>query len=151
MTFDKQQFKEALTRRLKRQYGKDSTQTSKHDLFDAVSATALDVIMPNWMETRKHYANKTTRQVYYLSAEFLMGRALGNNLINMGIKDAIVEVLKDLDIDYNILEDEEPDAGLGNGGLGRLAACFLDSLATLDYPGHGYGIRYEYGMFEQHI
>ena len=125
MTFDKEQFKDALTRRLKRQYGKDSTQTSKHDLFDAVSATALDVIMPNWMETRRQYTHKPTRQVYYLSAEFLMGRALGNNLINMGIKDAIVEVLKDLDIDYNILEDEEPDAGLGNGGLGRLAACFL--------------------------
>ena len=151
MTFDKEQFKDALTRRLKRQYGKDSTQTSKHDLFDAVSATALDVIMPNWMETRRQYTAKPTRQVYYLSAEFLMGRALGNNLINTGIKDAVVEVLKDLDIDYNILEDEEPDAGLGNGGLGRLAACFLDSLATLDYPGHGYGIRYEYGMFEQHI
>ncbi|MEE0133845.1 MAG: glycogen/starch/alpha-glucan phosphorylase, partial [Treponema sp.] len=151
MTFDKEQFKDALTRRLKRQYGKDSTQTSKHDLFDAVSATALDVIMPNWMETRRQYTHKPTRQVYYLSAEFLMGRALGNNLINTGIKDAVVEVLKDLDIDYNILEDEEPDAGLGNGGLGRLAACFLDSLATLDYPGHGYGIRYEYGMFEQHI
>ena len=80
-----------------------------------------------------------------------MGRALSNNLINAGIKDKVIEVLKDMNLDYNLVEDEEPDAGLGNGGLGRLAACFLDSLATLEYPGHGYGIRYEYGMFEQHI
>ncbi len=151
MKFDAQQFKEALTERLKRQYVKDITQANRHDLFDAVSASALELIMNNWMETRRQYDKKPTRQVYYLSAEFLMGRALGNNLINALIRDSVAEVLKEMNIDYNLLEDEEPDAGLGNGGLGRLAACFLDSLATLDYPGHGYGIRYEYGMFEQHI
>ena len=151
MAFNAKEFKSNLTARLKLQYGKDLSQATKHDLFDAVSASALELIMDNWMKTRAAYEKKPTRQVYYLSAEFLMGRAMSNNLINAQIKDAVVEVLKDLDIDYTSIEDEEPDAGLGNGGLGRLAACFLDSLATLDYPGHGYGIRYRYGMFEQHI
>ncbi len=151
MAFNAKEFKSNLTSRLKLQYGKDLSQATKHDLFDAVSASALELIMDNWMKTRAAYDKKPTRQVYYLSAEFLMGRAMSNNLINAQIKDAVVEVLKDLEIDYTSIEDEEPDAGLGNGGLGRLAACFLDSLATLDYPGHGYGIRYQYGMFEQHI
>ncbi|MCQ2595536.1 MAG: glycogen/starch/alpha-glucan phosphorylase [Treponemataceae bacterium] len=151
MEFNAEEFKENLTARLKRQYGKDITQANQHDLFDAVSASSAELIMDNWMKTRREYEKKPTRQVYYLSAEFLMGRALSNNLINTKIKDSVVEVLKSLNVDYNLVEDEEPDAGLGNGGLGRLAACFLDSLATLDYPGHGYGIRYEYGMFEQHI
>ena len=151
MKFDAEKFKENLTARLRRQYGKDITQATKHDLFDAISASALEIIMPNWMETRRAYEAKPTKQLYYLSAEFLMGRALSNNLINTGIMDHVREVLKGMNVDYNVIEDEEPDAGLGNGGLGRLAACFLDSLATLEYPGHGYGIRYEYGMFEQHI
>ncbi|MBO4386099.1 MAG: glycogen/starch/alpha-glucan phosphorylase [Treponema sp.] len=151
MKFDAEKFKENLTARLRRQYGKDITQATKHDLFDAVSASALEIIMPNWMETRRAYEAKPTKQLYYLSAEFLMGRALSNNLINSGIMDQVREVLNGMNVDYNVIEDEEPDAGLGNGGLGRLAACFLDSLATLEYPGHGYGIRYEYGMFEQHI
>ncbi len=151
MVFDAEQFKENLTARLRRQYGKDISQANKHDLFDAVSASALEIIMPNWMETRRVYDAKPVKQLYYLSAEFLMGRALSNNLINAEIKDKVLEVLKEIDINYDIIEDEEPDAGLGNGGLGRLAACFLDSLATLQYPGNGYGIRYEYGMFEQHI
>ena len=151
MEFNAEEFKENLTARLKRQYGKDITQANQHDLFDAVSASAAELIMDNWMKTRREYEKKPTRQVYYLSAEFLMGRALSNNLINTKIKDSVVEVLKSLNVDYNLVEDEEPDAGLGNGGLGRLAACFLDSLATLDYPGHGYGIRYEYGMFEQRV
>ena len=151
MTFDAEEFKENLNGRLRRQYGKDISQANKHDLFDAVSASALDVIMPNWMASRRAIENKPVKQLYYLSAEFLMGRALGNNLINAGIMDQVKEVLKGMHINYDVVEDEEPDAGLGNGGLGRLAACFLDSLATLEYPGHGYGIRYEYGMFEQHI
>lgn len=151
MEFNAEEFKENLTARLKRQYGKDITQANAHDLFDAVSASAQELIMDNWMKTRREYEKKPVRQVYYLSAEFLMGRALSNNLINTLIKDSVVDVLKSLNIDFNLIEDQEPDAGLGNGGLGRLAACFLDSLATLDYPGHGYGIRYEYGMFEQHI
>ncbi len=151
MVFDAKEFKENLTARLRRQYGKDISQANKHDLFDAISASALEIIMPNWMETRRVYDAKPVKQLYYFSAEFLMGRALSNNLINAEIKDEVLKVLKDIDINYDIIEDEEPDAGLGNGGLGRLAACFLDSLATLQYPGNGYGIRYEYGMFEQHI
>ena len=151
MTFDAEQFKANLTARLRRQYGKDISQANKHDLFDAVSASALEIIMPNWMETRRVYEAQPTKQLFYLSAEFLMGRALSNNLINTGIKDQVEQVLKGMNIDFDLIEDEEPDAGLGNGGLGRLAACFLDSLATLSYPGNGYGIRYEYGMFEQHI
>lgn len=151
MEFNANEFKENLSARLRRQYGKDISQANKHDLFDAVSASALELIMPIWMETRQQYEKKNTKQLYYLSAEFLMGRALSNNLMNAKIKDAVIEVLQGMNIDFNMIEDEEPDAGLGNGGLGRLAACFLDSLATLDYPGHGYGIRYEYGMFEQRI
>lgn len=152
MNFNKERFKESLAKRLSSQFNQEfNSEISNHDLFDAVSAAVLDVAKPNLIETRNQYKKHPTRQVYYFSAEFLMGRALSNNLINMGIKEAVQEVLRDMEINYNVIEDEEPDAGLGNGGLGRLAACFLDSLATLDYPGHGYGIRYEYGMFEQHI
>ncbi len=151
MKFNAQEFRENLTARLRRQYGKDISQANSHDLFDAVSASVQEIIMPAWMATRNEYEKKPTKQLFYLSAEFLMGRALSNNLINLGIKDEVKKVLDDMNINFDLIEDEEPDAGLGNGGLGRLAACFLDSLATLDYPGHGYGIRYEYGMFEQKI
>src|SRR5574344_2947906 len=151
MEFNANEFKEKLSARLRRQYGKDISQANKHDLFDAVSASVQEVIMHAWMNTKKEYDKKPVRKMYYLSAEFLMGRAMSNNLINTQIMDSVKEVLKEMNIDYSSIEDEEPDAGLGNGGLGRLAACFLDSLATLDYPGHGYGIRYEYGMFEQKI
>ena len=151
MKFDAVEFKSNLEGRLRRQYGKDISQANSHDLFDAVSASILETVMPAWMATRREYEKRPVKQCYYLSAEFLMGRALGNNLINLGVMKQVKEVLKGMNIDYNLIEDQEPDAGLGNGGLGRLAACFLDSLATLDYPGHGYGIRYEYGMFEQHI
>ena len=151
MKFDAEAFKASLSARLKRQYGKDISQATKHDLFDAVSASAMEIITENWMKTRNASYKKQGRRMYYLSAEFLMGRALSNNLINAGIMEGVKDVLNDLGIDYNIVEEQEPDAGLGNGGLGRLAACFLDSLATLDYPGHGYGIRYQYGMFEQRI
>lgn len=151
MKFDAELFRKNLAARLCHQYGKAISQANDHDLFDAVSASVQEVIMHAWMATRREYEKKPVKQVYYLSAEFLMGRALSNNLINLGIKDEVKKVLKDMNINYDVIEDEEPDAGLGNGGLGRLAACFLDSLATLDYPGHGYGIRYEYGMFEQRI
>jgi len=151
MQFDKGLFKEWIRNRLKRNYGKNLEEATRHDMFDAVSAALMDYVQTNWMATRKEYESHTVRQVYYLSAEFLMGRALGNNCINLGVMDAIREVLEELNFNYMDIEEEEPDAGLGNGGLGRLAACFLDSLATLDYPGHGYGIRYQYGMFEQHI
>ncbi|MCR5612193.1 glycogen/starch/alpha-glucan phosphorylase [Treponema sp.] len=151
MTFDAEKFKASLVERLKRQYGKDIAHANSHDLYDAVAACTREMITSNWMATRAEYEKNPVKQLYYFSAEFLMGRALSNNLINLQIKDAVKEVLDGMNIDYNLVEDQEPDAGLGNGGLGRLASCFLDSLATLDYPGHGYGIRYEYGMFEQHI
>ncbi|HNQ96963.1 MAG TPA: glycogen/starch/alpha-glucan phosphorylase [Treponemataceae bacterium] len=151
MDFDKEKFKASIRNRLKRHYGKNLEEANQHDLYDTVSTTVMDHIQTNWMATRKKYEDDKSRQVYYLSAEFLMGRALGNNLINFGIMNKVREALDELEYDYNLLEEEEPDAGLGNGGLGRLAACFLDSLATLEYPGHGYGIRYQYGMFEQRI
>ena len=105
MVFDAEKFKENLTARLRRQYGKDISQANKHDLFDAVSASALEIIMPNWMETRRVYDAKPVKQLYYLSAEFLMGRALSNNLINAEIKDKVLEVLKEIDINYDIIED----------------------------------------------
>ena len=105
----------------------------------------------NWLDTSNQYTNDREKQVYYFSMEFLIGRLLGNNLINLGIRDSVSDALKDLGIDLNELEDTEMDAGLGNGGLGRLAACFLDSMASLGIPGHGNGIRYEYGLFEQKI
>ena len=151
MKFNAEQFRENLAARLRRQYGKDISQANSHDLFDAVSASVQELIIPAWMATRRQYEEKPVKQMYYLSAEFLMGRALSNNMINMGIKEEVKKVLNEMRINYDEIEDQEPDAGLGNGGLGRLAACFLDSIATLDYPGHGYGIRYQYGMFEQRI
>ena len=151
MNFDAEKFKASLVERLKRQYGKDIAHANSHDLYDAVAACTREMITSNWMATRAEYEKNPVKQLYYFSAESSMGRASSNKLINLKIKDAVKEVLNGMNIDYNLVEDQEPDAGLGNGGLGRLASCFLDSLATLDYPGHGYGIRYEYGMFEQHI
>jgi len=151
MEFDKEKFKASIRTRLKRNYGKNLEEASKHDIYAAVSSAIMHHIQTNWMATRKEYEDRQVRQMYYLSAEFLMGRALSNNLINFGIMESVKDVLDELNFDYSSIEEEEPDAGLGNGGLGRLAACFLDSLATHDYPGHGYGIRYQYGMFEQHI
>lgn len=151
MHFDSNTFKVKLQERLKRQYSKDIAQASKHEIYDAVSASIQELVLDNWMKSRKAHEEKGVRELYYLSAEFLMGRALGNNLINTVVKDSVISTLKEMGIDYNLVEDEEPDAALGNGGLGRLAACFLDSLATLNYPACGYGILYEYGMFEQHI
>ena len=151
MEFSAELFKENLTTRLKWQYGKDMTQATKHDLFDAVSAAVVERVMARWMEYRKLTQSKGLRQVYYFSAEFLMGRALSNNIINADMQQGVKDILTEMNLDYNAIEEQEPDSGLGNGGLGRLAACFLDSLATLDYPARGYGIRYEYGMFEQRI
>ena len=107
--------------------------------------------MDAWLATSKKYKEDNVKFVYYMSMEFLMGRALGNNIINLCAEKEIREVLDELGIDLNVMEDEEPDAALGNGGLGRLAACFLDSLSSLGYPAYGCGIRYKYGMFEQKI
>ncbi|MDD7548386.1 MAG: glycogen/starch/alpha-glucan phosphorylase, partial [Lachnospiraceae bacterium] len=117
----------------------------------AVSYAIKDIIVDNWMQTQKEYEKQDPKMVYYMSMEFLMGRALGNNLINLRAYNQVAEALDEMGFDINVVEDEEPDAALGNGGLGRLAACFLDSLATLGYGAYGCGIRYRYGMFKQKI
>ena len=111
----------------------------------------MEIVLDNWMDTKKTYEENDVKQAFYLSAEFLMGRAFSNNLVNLTVNNDVKEALSELGIDYNAIEEVEQDAGLGNGGLGRLAACFLDSLATHELPGHGYGIRYRYGMFKQKI
>lgn len=151
MYIDKETFKERIRFRLKRRNGKDLSEASEFDIYDAVSSAAMEYILDNWMATRKAYDASPGKRLYYLSAEFLIGRSLSNNLMNLSAKDMVREVVQELGFDWRRVEEQEPDAGLGNGGLGRLAACFLDSLATQDLPGHGYGIRYRYGMFEQRI
>ena len=151
MKINKAELKDNILRELRRQYGKTLEEAHEFELYNAISKVALDYAMEKWYNTKKTYAKKQVKQMYYFSAEFLMGRFLGNNLINLQINDVIKETLNELGVDINKIEDREMDAGLGNGGLGRLAACFLDSLATLALPGHGYGLRYKYGMFEQKI
>jgi len=151
MKIDKIKFKDGVLGRLKRHYGKQLTEASPQEIYSCVADTVMEPILDNWLDTRKAQFDQGTKQAYYLSAEFLMGRALSNNLVNLTVEQDVKEVLEELGVDYNLIEDRESDAGLGNGGLGRLAACFLDSLATLDLPGHGYGIRYRYGMFQQKI
>ena len=130
---------------------KDQYSATARDRFMSLALTARDRLIERWISTQQRYYKKDAKRVYYLSAEFLMGRALANNLINLGLYETAREGMKMLNLDLGQLIDEEVDAGLGNGGLGRLAACFLDSMATLDIPGYGYGIRYEFGMFEQEI
>lgn len=151
MKIDKAKFKEGVLGRLKRHFGKQLSEASPQEIYSVVSDTVMESILDNWLETRKATFDQGGKQAFYLSAEFLMGRALSNNLVNLTVEADVKQVLEELGVDYNLVEDRESDAGLGNGGLGRLAACFLDSLATLDLPGHGYGIRYRYGMFQQKI
>ena len=151
MKINKAELKDSILRKLRRQYGKTLEEAHEFELYYAISRAALDYAVEKWYNTKKTYAKKQVKQMYYFSAEFLMGRFMGNNLINLQINDVIRETLNELGVDINKIEDREMDAGLGNGGLGRLAACFLDSLATLALPGHGYGLRYKYGMFEQKI
>ena len=124
---------------------------SQQEIFQAVAFEVKDLIIDRWLATQKAYKEQDAKYVYYLSMEFLMGRALGNNLINLCCYEEVAEVLEELGLDINVLEDQEPDAALGNGGLGRLAACFIESLSTLNYPVYGCGIRYKYGMFKQEI
>ena len=150
-TFDKEMFKRSVLYNVKTLFRKDISEATKQQIFQAVSYAAKDAIMDAWIATQKEYEEKDPKTVYYMSMEFLMGRALGNNLINLTFYDEVKEVLEELGCDINVIEDEEPDAALGNGGLGRLAACFLDSLATLGYAAYGCGIRYRYGMFKQKI
>ena len=149
--FEKEAFKAAVKENVKTLYRKKIEEASKQQIFQAVSYAVKDIIMDDWFETQSKYEEENVKTVYYMSMEFLMGRALGNNLINMTAYTEVKEALDEMGIDLNVIEDEEPDAALGNGGLGRLAACFLDSLATLNYPAYGCGIRYRYGMFKQKI
>ncbi|MBQ1312813.1 MAG: glycogen/starch/alpha-glucan phosphorylase [Blautia sp.] len=149
--FKKEAFKQSVKDNVKFLYRKKLEEASQQQLFQAVSYTVKDVIIDNWLETQNAYDEQDPKTVYYMSMEFLMGRALGNNLINLGAYQEVKEALEELGLDINAIEDQEPDPALGNGGLGRLAACFLDSLATLNYSAYGCGIRYHYGMFQQEI
>ncbi len=149
--FDKEAFKKEVISNVKTLYRKTIDEATQQQIFQAVSFAIKDTIIDQWIATHKEYEKQNVKTVYYLSMEFLMGRALGNNLINLTCYKEIKEALDELGFDINVIEDQEPDAALGNGGLGRLAACFLDSLATLGYPAYGCGIRYRYGMFKQEI
>ena len=149
--FNKEAFKKAVVENVKVQYRKTIDEATPQQVYQAVSYAVKDYVIDRWIATHKEYEKKNAKTVYYLSMEFLMGRALGNNMINLTYYKEIAEALDELGFDLNAIEDQEPDAALGNGGLGRLAACFLDSLATLGYPAYGCGIRYRYGMFRQEI
>ena len=149
--FAKETFKETVKDNVKTLYRKKIEEATPQQIFQAVSYAVKDIIIDDWLATQAEYRKQDAKTVYYMSMEFLMGRALGNNLINMTAYKEVKEALEEMNIDLNAIEDQEPDAALGNGGLGRLAACFLDSLATLNYPAYGCGIRYRYGMFKQKI
>ncbi|MCR5237038.1 MAG: glycogen/starch/alpha-glucan phosphorylase [Lachnospiraceae bacterium] len=149
--FDKEAFKKEVKEQVKVLYRKTLQEASPQQVYQAVCYAVKDTIIDNWMKTQKAMDAQDPKTVYYMSMEFLMGRALGNNLINLCEYKEVKKALKEMDVDLNAVEDQEPDAALGNGGLGRLAACFLDSLATLGYPAYGCGIRYRYGMFKQKI
>ena len=147
----KEKIKQEIRDNVKRYYRKEIEEASGNEIYHAVAQTIKDEIIDNWLATHKQMMEKDAKVVYYLSMEFLMGRALGNNLINLGEYAQVREALEELGININLIEDEEPDPALGNGGLGRLAACFLDSLSTLGYAAYGAGIRYRFGMFQQKI
>lgn len=147
MKIEKHELKKQIEKHVKISFGKDIAEANEFEIYRALGQAVMEEIAEDWYETKKLYSQK--KQAFYLSAEFLMGRALGNNLINLGLLGEVKEVLAEYGIDYNKIEDEEEDSALGNGGLGRLAACFLDSLATLNLPGQGYGIRYRNGIFNQ--
>lgn len=147
MRVGKEELRKQIEKYVKVSFGKEISEATEFEVYRALGQAIMEDIAEDWYETNKLYSQK--KQAYYFSAEFLMGRALGNNLINLGVLDEVKEVLTELGIDYNKVEDAEEDSALGNGGLGRLAACFLDSLATLNLPGHGYGIRYRNGIFNQ--
>ncbi len=149
--FEKETFKNEVRNNVKTLFRKTVEEADKQQLFQAVSYAVKEVIIDDWFATQELYEEKEPKMVYYMSMEFLMGRALGNNLINMTAYTEVKEALEEMGIDLDTVEDQEPDPALGNGGLGRLAACFLDSLATLGYPAYGCGIRYRYGMFKQKI
>ncbi len=148
---DKEMFKRSVLYNVKTLYRKTLEEATEQQIFQAVAFAVKDNIVDHWLKTQEAYEEKDPKTVYYMSMEFLMGRALGNNMINLMAYKEFSEALEELGLDINVIEDQEPDAALGNGGLGRLAACFLDSLATLGYSAYGCGIRYRYGMFKQQI
>ena len=149
--FNKEEFQKTVKNNVKRLYRRTIDEASQQQLFQAVSYAVKDEIIDRWLLTQEQYKKDDPKTVYYMSMEFLMGRALGNNIINLTAYKEVAEALDEMGIDLNVIEDQEPDAALGNGGLGRLAACFLDSLASLGYAAYGCGIRYHYGMFKQKI
>jgi starch phosphorylase len=151
MFSNKEEFKAAFLKKLEMMYGKRFEESTVRDQYNTLGNMIREYISKNWIQTNEKNRAENNKQVYYLSIEFLLGRLLGSNLINLGIRDVVEEGLKDIGIDLREIEESEADAGLGNGGLGRLAACFLDSLASLNLPGHGCGIRYKHGLFEQKI
>ena len=150
-SFDKIEFQKKVKNNVKRLYRKTIEEATEQQRFQAVSYAVKDTIIDKWLATQEQYKKDDPKTVYYMSMEFLMGRALGNSLINLTSYKEVREALDEMGINLNAIEDEEPDAALGNGGLGRLAACFLDSLASLGYAAYGCGIRYRYGMFKQKI
>jgi starch phosphorylase len=151
VSFDKELFKRSVVYNVKTLYRRNLDEASPQQIFQAVAYSVKDAIVDHWMTTQKEFEEKDPKTLYYMSMEFLMGRALGNDIINLKAYRQVSEALDELGLDLNVIEDQEPDPGLGNGGLGRLAACFLDSLATLGYCAYGCGIRYKYGMFKQVI
>ena len=149
--FDKEAFKKSVKNNVRTLYRKTLSEATEQEVFQAVSYTVKDVIIDQWLATQQTFDREDPKMVYYMSMEFLMGRALGNNLINLSAYKEVNEALAEMGFNLNAIEDQEPDPALGNGGLGRLAACFMDSLATLGYAAYGCGIRYRYGMFKQKI
>ena len=150
-TFDKAQFIKDVQDNVKNLYRKTIKEATQQEIFQAVSFTVKDVIIDEWLATQRSFDKQDPKMVYYMSMEFLMGRALGNNLINLKAYKQVKEALEEMGLNLDVIEDQEPDPALGNGGLGRLAACFMESLATLGYAAYGCGIRYRYGMFKQKI
>jgi starch phosphorylase len=150
-SFDKELFKRSVLYNIKTLYRRTLEEATPQQIYQAASLAIKDQIIDQWMDTQKAMEEQDPKIVYYMSMEFLMGRAFGNNLINLRAYEGVGEVMDELGVDLNLIEDQEPDPALGNGGLGRLAACFLDSLASLNYVAYGCGIRYKYGMFRQEI
>ncbi len=148
---DTESIKHSLANRLEYSAGKDMYTATERDWYHVAAYVVRDRLIERWMETQRTYYRANAKRVYYMSLEFLIGRTLTNSVLNMGVTDAFADAFRELGLDMEIIRELEPDAALGNGGLGRLAACFLDSIATLGLPGYGYGIRYEYGMFNQRI
>ena len=132
-------------------WGRDFADLTSHEVYATIAAVVKQYISENWVKTNKAYMKRRDKQIYYFSIEFLLGRLMRSNLVNLGEMELFHDALEEIGVDLNDVFPEEPDAGLGNGGLGRLAACFIDSMASMGLPGHGCSIRYRYGLFEQKI